>query len=151
MDPVTVGAIVGIGKHIIRRLFPDPADQWKAEKELLELEQKGELAELDADTKLALGQLAINQAEAQHPSIFVAGWRPAVGWVCVVALAYHYLIYPFMLWVAFLAAVALEGAPELDMTDLLILLGGLLGIGGFRTVEKIRKVARERILPAEET
>lgn len=82
-------------------------------------------------------QAAINAVEAQHRSIFVAGWRPAVGWVCVFALAYIWLIRT--LFSDFFFTIGLGPLPKLDigMADVMVLLAPLLGIGGYRTVEKL--------------
>lgn len=88
------------------------------------------------------GQLEINKAEAQHGSVFVAGWRPAIGWICGAGIAWNYLVQPLLMWAAFLFGVELDGAPALDIGDLLVLLGGMLGLGGFRTIEKWGGVAR---------
>jgi hypothetical protein len=118
---------------IIDKLIPDADQAAQAKLKLLELEQSGEL-------QLALGQQAINQVEAASTDYRVAGWRPAVGWICVFALGYNFIVQPLLAWVS----VMLEfPAPPLASEDLLLtLLGILLGIGGLRTVEKIKGVAR---------
>lgn len=120
---------------LLDKLFPDPAKAGEAKLKLMELQQSGALAELQAQTDLAKGQLAVNVEEAKSANLFVSGWRPSVGWVCSIALAYEFLARPVAIgmgWGAF---------PELDMGDLNSLLFALLGIGGLRTVEKIKKVA----------
>ncbi len=81
-----VAAVANIGGKVIDRIWPDPAQAAAAKLELLKMQQSGELAQLAAETDLAKGQLAVNAAEAANPSIFVSGWRPAVGWVCVLGL-----------------------------------------------------------------
>jgi hypothetical protein len=127
--------------QVIGKVLPDPQAAADAQRRLVELAQQGELAQLDADLKLALGQLDINKAEAQSGSLFIGGWRPAVGWVCVLGLAYQFLAFPLLGW----AGANLAGwsaPPALDMSTLLTLLGGLLGLGGFRTAEKIKGVAK---------
>lgn len=127
--------------QVIGKVLPDPQAAADAQRRLVELAQQGELAQLDADLKLALGQLDINKAEAQSGSLFIGGWRPAVGWVCVLGLAYQFLAFPLLGW----AGANLAGwsaPPVLDMGTLLTLLGGLLGLGGFRTAEKIKGVAK---------
>lgn len=109
----------------------DPVARAKVEALLAEVEGKAQL-----------GQIAINQEEAKHPSLFVAGWRPAVGWVCVIALFYHYIVDRIIEWVVVLWGW--KGArPEFDLYDLLVVLGGLLGLGGMRWREKKAGVARE--------
>lgn len=75
-------------------------------------------------------QTEINKVEASHRSIFVAGWRPATGWMCVIGLAYDFLIQPIAVGFGL-------PFPKLDSTALHTLIFGLLGLGGIRTVEKL--------------
>ncbi|WP_332848727.1 3TM-type holin [Massilia sp. S19_KUP03_FR1] len=138
LDPVT--AMLDIGGKVIDRLFPDPSQAATAKLELIRLQQTGELAQLSADLDMAKGQLAINQAEASSTSLFVAGPRPFIMWVCGFAFAYKFILAPA-------AAFALTAAghpialPVLDFTEMSTVLLGLLGLGGLRTVEKIKGVA----------
>ena len=91
----------------------------------------------------ANAQMEINKVEAQHKSIFVAGWRPAIGWICGVALGWNYVLQPIMMWVGYLTGHDLSGAPKLDGGELTTILLGMLGLGGYRTYEKLKGVARE--------
>ena len=84
--------------------------------------------------ELAKGQLEINKAEATHKSIFVAGWRPFIGWVCGVALAYNFVIRDLFIWAMKPEVVP----PALQMEHLMTVLLGMLGLGGLRTYEKIK-------------
>lgn len=94
------------------------------------------------------GQLEINKQEAAHKSIFVAGWRPFIGWVCGVGIAWQFVVIPILNWVILLLVInnpELEGIPNLpalDMTELMGLIFALLGMGGLRSFEKSRGVAR---------
>lgn len=90
-------------------------------------------------------QAHINKREAQHSSVFVAGWRPSVGWICATGLAYQALAYPLLVWVMAVWAPAVTVPPPVDIGPLMVLLTGMLGIGGLRTWEKYHGVARERI------
>ena len=92
--------------------------------------------------ELAKGQLEINKAEAQHRSLFVAGWRPFVGWTCGVALAYHFVIAPLVLFAAAIAGAQIPELPTFDMESLLTVLMGMLGLGGLRTFEKFKGVSK---------
>jgi hypothetical protein len=92
--------------------------------------------------ELAKGQLEINKAEASHRSIFVAGWRPFVGWTCGVALAYHFIVAPLVLFAAAFAGFEIPTLPEFDMGSLLTVLMGMLGLGGLRTFEKFKGVSK---------
>ena len=92
--------------------------------------------------ELAQGQLEINKAEAQHRNIFVAGWRPFIGWTCGVALAWHFVISPFVIFGASMAGVELPELPEFDMGSLMTVLMGMLGLGGLRTFEKVKGLTK---------
>ena len=81
MDPIIGGGLLKLGGALIDRLFPDKVERDKAKLALVELEQKGELAQLDAEVQLLLGQIAVNKIEAAG-GWFRAGWRPFVGWTC---------------------------------------------------------------------
>jgi len=86
--------------------------------------------------ELAKGQIEINKAEAQHKSIFVAGWRPFIGWTCGIALCWHFVLQPVTLFVCTYIGLTIPTLPEFDMGSLMTILGGLLGLGGLRTYEK---------------
>ena len=88
MDINPLSALFDIGKIAIEKIWPDPAKQAEQLFKLEELKQKGDLAELNAHVQSLTGQLEINKTEAAHASIFVAGWRPFVGWCCGFALLY---------------------------------------------------------------
>ncbi len=86
--------------------------------------------------ELAKGQLAVNQTEAAHKSLFVAGWRPAIGWICGFALLYSTIISPILgIWFT---------VPPVDSSLLTSVLMGMLGLGAMRTAEKVKGVQRER-------
>jgi len=138
MDPVTITGIFSVGTKLIDRLFPDKMAAEAAKLKLVELQMSGELAQLAAETELAKGQMDVNRAEAQHASTFVAGWRPSVGWICSAGLAYQFIVHPFLGWAALFNDYPLP--PPIDTTELMILLGGMLGFGGFRTYEKLKGV-----------
>lgn len=104
-----------------------------------------EIQMLSALTGLVQGQLEINKIEAGHKSIFVAGWRPAVGWVCVAGLSWNFLLQPLVAWILFATGTDLDKAPQLDIGDLMVLLAGMLGLGGLRTYEKRLGVASDTI------
>jgi len=140
-------ALLPVVGKVIDRIFPDPAQKAEANLALMKLTQESDLAELDSATKTALGQMDVNKQEAQHSSIFVAGWRPFVGWVCGAALAYSFILLPVMKWGAFLAGVDVKEAPELDMASLITILGGMLGLGVLRTKEKMDGVAQQMLKP----
>lgn len=132
MNPLLLGPLFDLGGKIIERMFPDPAAKAAAEMELLKIAQAGEL-------QTVLAQLEINAKEAAHPSVFVAGWRPFVGWCCGAGLAYATIGHNLLAWAA--AAKGWPVPPAVDVDVLIYTLGGLLGIGGLRTLEKVKGVA----------
>ena len=83
-----------------------------------------------------MGQIELNKAEAGSPSLFVAGWRPFIGWVCGGAYAYTFVLQPFLVFALLACGVALPPLPHLDWSELSFVLFGLLGLGAMRTYEK---------------
>jgi len=119
----------------VLRFIPDKGKRAEAQEAF-----EGQL--LAAMTGIVQGQLAINQKEAEHGSIFVAGWRPAIGWICGSGLAWNFVIQPIVSWAGFFFGVDLSSAPQLEIGELMTLLLGMLGLGGMRTYEKRLGVAR---------
>ena len=91
--------------------------------------------------ELAKGQIEVNKNEANHKSIFVAGWRPFIGWTCGLALLYHYLIQPMLIFAFTAYGITIE-LPTFDMASLMTVLLGMLGLGGLRTFEKYKGVSK---------
>ena len=89
-----------------------------------------------------MAQIEVNKAEATHKSIFVAGWRPSVGWVCSLAMLYHFILAP-MIQFGFALGGVEQALPEFDFSQLSTVLMGMLGLGGLRTFEKMKGVSRE--------
>lgn len=130
MSLIPFESLLTEGLKIIDKFIPDEKLKVKAEAEL----RKGLL---DADK----GQMEVNKVEAAHRSVFVAGWRPGIGWVCASAFAMHFLIMPIIQVVAIYA----DFEPPMisfDMESLLTVMLGMLGLGGMRTFEKIKGVAK---------
>jgi len=93
--------------------------------------------------ELAKAQLEVNKTEAAHKSLFVSGWRPAVGWTCCIGLASQYILIPMANFALALANSTVE-IPVLDMATMMPVLMGMLGLGAMRTVEKTKKVQRDK-------
>tara|TARA_Y100001963_G_scaffold145142_1_gene218318 strand:+ start:833 stop:1228 length:396 start_codon:yes stop_codon:yes gene_type:complete len=89
-----------------------------------------------------LAQVEVNKQEAQHRSIFVAGWRPFVGWVCGIALAYHFVLAPIILFSVSITGVQIPELPSFNMETLTTVLLGMLGLGGLRSFEKYKGVSK---------
>jgi len=93
--------------------------------------------------ELAKAQLEVNKAEAAHTSMFVAGWRPAVGWCCVLGMAGNFMVIPFTNFV--LALLEIEVViPLIDLETMMPVLMGMLGLGAMRSYEKTKGVSREK-------
>lgn len=132
-----VDVILGPVAGLIEKYVPSSADKAAAQLEILKLQQSSEFQALDAQVKMAQSQTDVNKVEAASSSIFIAGWRPAIGWVCGSGLAVQFLVGPLFTWVAALSGHPVA-FPQLDMGTLLTLLAGMLGLGGLRTMEKLQ-------------
>jgi hypothetical protein len=124
-----IDGIAKLATGIIDRVWANPNETEKVKLEALKIAMTSELA-----------IHATNQEEAKHGSIFVAGWRPAVGWVCTAGVAYAFLLRPFLVWMSLNAGW--EVPPELDVFHLIGLLTGMLGFGAYRSYEKQKEKSR---------
>ncbi len=98
--------------------------------------------EMASEIQARLGQMEVNKVEAASKSLFVSGWRPAVGWICVLSLGYQFFLSPFIRFIAIVVMDNPPNFPVLDSSQLTPILIGMLGLGGLRTYEKINKVSR---------
>ncbi len=141
-DPLS--ALFELGKTAIEKIWPDPSRRAEELFKLEQLKQTGDLAKLQAEVSLMLGQIEINKAEAQHPSVFVAGARPAVMWIGAFGLAYAAIIEPIARFVARVICDYNGEFPALDTTITMQVLFGILGLGAYRTFEKTKEVQTDR-------
>lgn len=130
-DPITT--LLEIGGKVIDKIWPDPAQAASAKFELFKLQQSGELA-------MMAGQMQTNQEEAKSPSVFVSGWRPGIGWVCSTACAWNWIGLPVAKFALIAAGHPIDLAPA-NLTEMLPILMGMLGLGAYRTIEKVKGVA----------
>ncbi len=133
MNPLILGPVLEIGKSLVERFFPNEEERRKAEADFLK-------AAMDGELKQVIAQLEINAKEAQHPSVWVAGWRPFFGWAGGVGFVYATIGQPLIGWVA-----AIKGwptPPALDLELLWVVVTGMLAIGGLRTYEKKHGVTK---------
>ena len=91
---------------------------------------------------LATAQIELTKQESKHRSVFVSGWRPFVGWICAIALAYNFIIRDLMAWIILNTGEAITLPPALAMEHLMTILLGMLGLGGLRTYEKQQKLTK---------
>jgi hypothetical protein len=125
---------------LIDRLIPDPQAAAQAKLELAKEQSAAALQEFQLAVQADQSQAQINQIEAGSKEIFVSGWRPFIGWVCGVAFAYHYVLQPLLAF-GMASAGHTVALPAFDMSELSTVLMGMLGLGGLRTIEKIKNVA----------
>lgn len=133
MNPMLLGPIFEIGKTLIDRFLPDPEKKREAEMELVRMAADGEL-------KQVIAQLEINAREASHASVWVAGWRPFFGWAGGAGFVYATIGQPLLAW-----AAAVKGwpvPPVLNLDLLWVVVTGMLGIGGLRSLEKFKGVSK---------
>jgi|TARA_R110002020_G_scaffold65563_3_gene173133 hypothetical protein len=119
---------------VLDRFFPNKEERAKAEREI-EAKLTAHLASID------LAQLEVNKQEASHRSLLVAGWRPFVGWTCGLALFYTYLIQPMATFVLAQTGHLIQ-LPPVDLSAMMPVLLGMLGLGGLRSFEKYKGVSK---------
>ena len=131
LDPVS--AVLEVGGKLIDRLWPDPVQTTNAKLELVKMQQAGDL-------QVMVGQMSVNAEEAKSASVFTSGWRPFIGWVCGTACAWNWVGISVLnsVTTVFGYNVVLKMT---DISDMLPILLGMLGLGGLRTLEKINGVA----------
>jgi hypothetical protein len=116
--------------HILDKFIADKDLKLKLQHELNQELHKANMA-----------QIEVNKVEAQHRTVFVAGWRPFTGWICASALAYHFIIEPILIFALATQNIQLT-LPTFDMGSLLTVLMGMLGLGGLRTYEKAKGITK---------
>lgn len=135
-----------VGGKLIDRLWPDKIAQEKeraqAEFELFRLTQVERMTDKANDLALAVAQIEVNKEEAKSANLFVAGWRPFIGWICGASFAYSFLIGPIVTQVSIAYGYNFP-MPPIDMANMMYVLGGMLGLGGMRTYEKMKGVTKK--------
>ena len=131
MNPLLVAPVFELGRSMLERFFPDPEKKAQAEREFMLLMQ-------EQDFRKVIAQLEVNAKEAASPHMFVAGWRPFVGWCCGAGFLWATIGHPLAAWGA--ASQGWPAPPSIDTEVLLYVLGGMLGLGGLRTFEKTKGV-----------
>ena len=127
LDPIS--AVLDIGGKLIDRLWPDPLQAASAKLELLKMQQNGDLAQMVAQTD-------INKVEAASSNLFIAGWRPFIGWGCGFAFLYSALFEPFARFVSTVVFSYQGNFPVIDTTLTMQILLGMLGMGALRSFDK---------------
>lgn len=144
MNPLMLGGIVEAVGKLAGDLITTDKERLDAEIEL----QKVGVEAFKVEAGVMTAQTEVNKVEAASASLWVAGWRPAIGWVGALAMVYQFLAYPMLVWCWTLlqargwVAADLHAPPMLDTDALWVILTGMLGIAGARTFEKVKGVAR---------
>lgn len=133
-DPIT--AAFDLGKIAIEKIWPDANKRAIEIRKLEELKQKGDLAELNAHVQLMLGQIEVNKIQAASKDWKVAGARPFIIWMCGFGLGLQYIIHPSLVWTWYFLSMEGSPPPPLDMSVMMPLLFGLLGLGSMRSFDK---------------
>lgn len=128
MDITGFGAVSDLVNTAINKIWPDKTE---AEKQ-----------QLAAAVMVVQGQIDTNKVEAANPSVFVSGWRPFIGWVCGAACAWNWIGLPIAKVALSLAGYSIDLAPA-NLSEMMPVLLGMLGLGGLRTIEKIKGVAAQ--------
>lgn len=131
-------ALIGPVAGLLDKFIPDADEKAKLAHEIATMAEKHA-------HEAAMAQVEVNKAEAAHRSTFVAGWRPFIGWVCGFALAYHFIVVPMLTFslVTFnVTGLHPSDLPKFEMDSLMTVLLGMLGLGGLRTFEKAKGVAK---------
>ena len=121
--------------NLLGKFIPDETERLKLAHEIATLTQK-------QAHEIAIAQIEVSKVEAASSSLFKSGWRPAIGWVCGTAFAYHFVLQPLLIFVMTYAGHPIPPLPEFDMASLMTVLGGLLGLGGLRTFEKYKGITK---------
>tara|TARA_S200002703_G_C3640964_1_gene196784 strand:+ start:143 stop:544 length:402 start_codon:yes stop_codon:yes gene_type:complete len=129
-----IQALLPVASSVIDRVIPDKEAAEKAKREM-------QLELVNNINDIAKAQIEVNKTEAAHRNVFVAGWRPFIGWVCGAAFAYHFVLQPIFVFALAAYGVSLE-LPSFDMGALMTVLTGMLGLGGLRTLEKMKGTAK---------
>lgn len=133
MDITGIGSVADLAKSVINKIWPDKSEQEKQQMAIALSAMQNEMA-------LAQGQMDTNKVEAGNPTLFISGWRPFVGWVCGSACAWNWVGLPIVKALMGVFHKDFPVAPA-DLTQMLPLLMGMLGMGALRTYEKLNGVA----------
>jgi hypothetical protein len=143
---LVTGGVVDKAMAMVDKLIPDKNQAMLLKSQLETLRATQEHESDMAEVQLMLGQIAVNTEEAKSPSLFVAGARPAIMWICGFGIGWAFVLKPMVEWAYFLYTKApLVGAPILDSGDLMALVTALLGLGGMRSFDKKQGTARDSL------
>jgi hypothetical protein len=132
-------ALLPVVGKLLDKLIPDADAANKAKAKLAEMAHDETMSDMRGEIELAMQQIMVNREEAKAGP-FRGGWRPFIGWVCGAAFAYNFVLLPLLTWVATIAAIPVPPA-AFDLTVMMPVLLGMLGLGGMRSFEKGKGLA----------
>ena len=140
LDIAGLGSVADLVKSGIDRIWPDKTKALELKADVDKAVLDGRLKEREQEFDNAKQQLVVNALEAQHPSLFVSGWRPFIGWACGFIFVYNYILYQFakFLLVVFHWQGDMALLPVLAIGEVMPVLLGILGLGMMRSAEKIK-------------
>ncbi len=128
-------SLIGPVTGLLDKFIPDADEKAKLAHEIATMAEK-------QAHEANMGQLEINKMEAQHRSVFIAGWRPFLGWGLSFAMIWHFVLVPMITFGFAYAGVEAPELPAFDMESLMTVLLGMLGLGGLRTFEKAKGLTK---------
>lgn len=140
LDITGIGSVADILGKVFDKVsayIPDPVQKAAAQQKLAEMAQAQEFKNIDAVLSAAQQQTDINKQEAASTSLFVAGWRPGIGWSCATAFFWSYVLAPLLTFILAAAGHPVS-LPVLDVSGMMPVLLGMLGLGSMRSIEKIK-------------
>jgi hypothetical protein len=137
-----IDAILPIVSKVLD-FIPDPQKKAEAKQKMIEELNRHSEELLKALSAVDTAQITVNAEEAKSGNWFVAAWRPGVAWICVLAFAWAYVLQPIVVFIAVAGGHPIIGLPELNMSEMMPVLLGLLGLSGLRTWEKTQDVHNE--------
>lgn len=127
--------LIGPITAVLDKVIPDKDERNRLAHEIATMAEKHA-------HESAMAQVDVNKEEAKHRNVFVAGWRPMIGWTCGIALAWHFVVAPMVVFVSAYTGFILPELPVFDMDSLMTVLLGMLGLGGLRTYEKHKGISK---------
>lgn len=128
-------SLIGPISALLDKVIPDAGERARLAHEIATMSERHA-------HEIALAQIEVNKEEAKSESVFKSGWRPFIGWTCGTAFAYHFVGQPVIVFTMAAAGYTFPPLPTFDMSALLTVLGGLLGLGTLRTFEKYKGVSK---------
>jgi len=133
------GDVVKSVGDTLDNLFTSDEERMEAERELTKAKRSFDYKESKLIAEQNIAQMEVNKADAKSGNFFQSGWRPAIGWVGALALAYQFILYPLLGWALTMFSPGTAPPPLIDANALYPIIAGMLGIAGMRSFDKLKK------------